>query len=541
MSSKQADVLAPEAEERRIAALEGFSILDTLPEQGFEDVTALASFVCGTPISTVSLVGADRQWFKSVRGLVGRETPRSQSFCAHTIETGAMLVVRDAREDSRFRTNPLVTGEPGIRFYAGAPLKDADGHVLGTVCVIDTVPRELAPRQVMALEALARQVMSLMEQRRTIAAQEKAAEELEQTAARLRLAADAAELGMFSWEAAGDRVLWENDRMYRITGRTREQGPVNVAQFVTELVHPDHAASFAAAIDRTIATGERLWWQGMFRRGDGTLGWVEFTGQLERSADGAPLRLLGTALDITARVETEEALRQSEKLAAVGRLASTIAHEMNNPLESVMNLVYLAAGSEGLPPRAQGYLDTAERELRRVSAITSQTLRFHRQATRPRAVTAEELFQDVLSIYQGRLVNTRTAVDVRLRSAEPVLCFDGEIRQVLNNLVGNAIDAMPNCGRLLLRGRRATDWATGRKGMRLTVADAGSGMTAATRKRLFDAFFTTKGTNGTGLGLWVSQEIVERHKGSLGVRSREDGIWKGTVFALFLPFEAVNR
>lgn len=158
-------------EQARLSALHGYSILDTLPEQIYDDLTALASLICGTPISLVSLVDADRQWFKSTVGVDLRETPRSMSFCAHTLGTARTLVVKDAQQDSRFRENPAVVGPPGIRFYAGAPIVEPGGHVLGTVCVIDTAPRSLSPIQIAALEALARHAMALIEMRRIIAAQ----------------------------------------------------------------------------------------------------------------------------------------------------------------------------------------------------------------------------------------------------------------------------------------------------------------------------------------------------------------------------------
>ncbi len=156
-------------ESGRLAALHGYSILDTLPEQIYDDVTALASLVCGTPMSLISLVDADRQWFKSRVGVEHRETPRSMSFCAHTLPTGETLIVPDARQDARFKDNPVVTGELGVRFYAGAPIVEHNGHVLGTVCVIDTQPRSMSPIQIAALQALARHTMALIEMRHTIA------------------------------------------------------------------------------------------------------------------------------------------------------------------------------------------------------------------------------------------------------------------------------------------------------------------------------------------------------------------------------------
>ena len=241
------------------------------------------------------------------------------------------------------------------------------------------------------------------------------------------------------------------------------------------------------------------------------------------------------ATDITERLHAEAALRQTEKLAAVGKLASSIAHEINNPLESVTNLLYLASTSSDLA-EVQSYLETAEQEVARVSAIANQTLRFHRQASAPVRVTVQELLETVMAIYQGRLSKASIRVDGKHRPANPIRCMDGEIRQVLNNLVGNALDAMGGAnGCLFLRSHNATNWRTGRTGLVLTIADTGSGMSPGTQASLFNAFFTTKGVSGTGLGLWVSKEIIDRHHGRLQLRSSQNPAHHGTVFRLFLP------
>ena len=162
MPNSQSNPARRPDETARLASLQRYAILDTLPERIYDDVTALASMICGTPISTVTLIDADRQWFKSAVGLQSRQGAREHSFCAHTIETSVTLIVRDALEDPRFADNPLVTGEHRIRFYAGAPIITPEGHVLGTVCVIDTKPRTLTPIQITALEALARHTMGLI-------------------------------------------------------------------------------------------------------------------------------------------------------------------------------------------------------------------------------------------------------------------------------------------------------------------------------------------------------------------------------------------
>jgi PAS domain S-box-containing protein len=259
------------------------------------------------------------------------------------------------------------------------------------------------------------------------------------------------------------------------------------------------------------------------------------------AADGTVQAITAASLEITQQKKTEIALIQSEKLAVMGRLAASIAHEINNPLESLTNLLYLAGHSTD-PDKIQDYIRVAERELRRVSAISNQTLRFHKQASSPRAITCKELFDSVLSLYQGRIVNSAIRIEDRSRSSEPVRCFDGEIRQVLSNLVSNAIDAMqPAGGRLLLRSREGTNWKTGQRGVALTVADTGSGISPTVLQRIFEPFFTTKDIAGTGLGLWVSSEIINRHNGSLRVRSTQKPGRSGTVFTIFLPFDAVTR
>jgi signal transduction histidine kinase len=219
----------------------------------------------------------------------------------------------------------------------------------------------------------------------------------------------------------------------------------------------------------------------------------------------------------------------------VGRLASSIAHEINNPLESVMNLLYLARNAS--PAETQSFLDLADQEIQRVSIIANQTLRFHKQASKPQPTTSADLFATVMSIYVGRLRNAHIQVEKKFRTDESVICFQGDVRQVLNNLVGNAIEAMPFGGRLLIRSRKGHDWRTGRPGLVLTIADNGTGISPAVQRHIFDAFFTTKGTAGNGLGLWVSQEIVDRHHGRLRVRSSRRPGRSGTTFTLFLPLE----
>jgi PAS domain S-box-containing protein len=259
------------------------------------------------------------------------------------------------------------------------------------------------------------------------------------------------------------------------------------------------------------------------------------------SSQGAILGITAASQEITQQKKAEKALIQTEKLAAVGRLAASIAHEINNPLEAVTNLLYLARFSNSLTEIGD-YLQTAEIELRRVSAIAAQTLRFHRQTSSPQDVDTAALVSEVLNVYAGRLHNSRALVSTRLRAQRSVRAFGGEIRQVLANLIANALDAMSAApGTLSIRTREGTRWRTAERGIYLTVADTGSGIGPDAAKRIFEPFFTTKGSTGTGLGLWVSKEIIDRHGGSFGLRSSQTPARCGTVFTVFLPLDALER
>lgn len=260
------------------------------------------------------------------------------------------------------------------------------------------------------------------------------------------------------------------------------------------------------------------------------------------------IRWVGAVIvDTTQRKQSEEALRKTEKLAATGRLAASIAHEINNPLEAVTNLLYLLQSQPSLDEEARQFTQMAQHEIARVSQITQQTLRFYRQSTQPVPVKICELLDSVLALYQGRLHSSQIEVIRRYNDNTELFAFSGEMRQLIANLVGNAIDALSPGGRLLVSVRESRDWRDdATPGVRIVVADTGSGMTESVRQRIFEPFFTTKETTGTGLGLWVSAEIVAKHRGVVRVRSRVPNAAdsaqppSGTVFMLFFPHDAVT-
>lgn len=246
-------------------------------------------------------------------------------------------------------------------------------------------------------------------------------------------------------------------------------------------------------------------------------------------------------IDASERKRSEEALRKTEKLAATGRLAASIAHEINNPLEAITNLLFLLRNYCQLKDPALGYVVMAEHEARRIAEITQQTLRFYRQSTAPARANMAELIDSVLTLYQGRINHLNIQVERDFDASMDLFCFAGEVRQVFANLIANSIDAMPEGGRLIVRARRSRSWKVpDRTGVRFAIADTGSGMDPEVRARAFEAFFTTKDVTGTGLGLWVSHEIIAKGKGLVHLRSRtaREGRRGGTVFEIFLPDEA---
>ncbi|HLJ27543.1 MAG TPA: ATP-binding protein [Candidatus Angelobacter sp.] len=286
------------------------------------------------------------------------------------------------------------------------------------------------------------------------------------------------------------------------------------------------------------AAGEFIRYEATLNRPSGGAMTFDFSLHPVRNDRGDVVYIVPEGRDITELKHAQTALLQSEKLAAVGRLSASIAHEINNPLEAITNLFYLIDRADELPESLRGFTRMAQQELARVSQIVTQTLRFHRQSTAKMAVSVSDLLDSVLDLYQGRLSSASVTVVRDYRRSGPLVCYEGELRQVFANLIGNALDATRGGGQIVVREREATDWRTRRKGVRVTVADNGHGISRDTLAHIFEPFFSTKSTTGTGLGLWVSLEIIQKHAGSIQVRSRFSDKHHGTVFSVFVPHRA---
>ncbi|MFL6386291.1 MAG: sensor histidine kinase [Terriglobales bacterium] len=237
------------------------------------------------------------------------------------------------------------------------------------------------------------------------------------------------------------------------------------------------------------------------------------------------------------QADSEEALRRTEKLAVAGRLAASLAHEINNPLTSVTNLLFLIRSATDLK-EAQNWATLAEDELRRVTEISNHTLRFHRSSRGPEYTAVCTLLESAVVLFRAKLRNQKIDANIACDKDVQVFCALGEIRQVLVNLIANAVDAMPHGGKLLLRGTKVPHPATSTQGVRISVVDHGSGISRTTRHKLFEPFFTTKGNIGTGLGLWLTKDIIDRHHGLIQVRNHRHP--RGAVFSIWIPEKPVR-
>ncbi len=245
--------------------------------------------------------------------------------------------------------------------------------------------------------------------------------------------------------------------------------------------------------------------------------------------------VLEVGRDITAQLRAEEALRETEKLAAMGRVASIIAHEINNPLAAITNVFYLLRKHPSLNQEARALAEMAEQELERVNHITRQTLSFYRESRHPISIHVQELLDDVLELQRRALNSSGITVRKEYSTVAAVKGFPVELRQVFLNLIGNAIQAMPDRGTLGVHVREATDWTRNQRGIMISIIDTGSGIQPGDAAQLFQPFFSTKSTKGTGLGLWISKGIIQKYDGRIKCRSYRSNTGCVTCFRVFLP------
>lgn len=582
----------PYNERERLEILNRYAILDTLPEQQYDDLTLLASLICNTPISLISLVDRHRQWFKSRLGIDAEELPRETAFCAHAIMQSDVFVVEDAEKDERFVHNPLVTGAPDMRFYAGAPLTTPDGYRLGTLCVIDRVPRHLSDEQLKALKALSRQVISQMELWRTVkrlqisdAARQQALSQLTANATLLRQFVEHAPAAIIMLDtqmryiAVSRRFLSD----YNLTGSDLVgRSHYEVFPFTPERWKQVHKRCLAGAVEECQCDE--------YIRPDGTLDYLRWEVRPWRRADGQIGGIIMMVELIGDRVRAERIKNE---------FVSVVSHELRTPLTSIRGALGLLAGGVAgeLPPQAKNMVEIARKNSERlvllindildIEKIESGQMRFDMEP-----VSLADLLQT--AVEANRSYAETLSVQLELQPLAPELEAakvrgdETRLLQVMANLISNAakfspaetavriyttlmepaVIQEPHAGERLefadfekmadpfqvgssadgLPEEMPADFTENLKitvraprMVRIMVEDSGPGVPEEFVPRLFEKFAqadasTTRAKGGTGLGLAIARAIVEKHGGHIAHLAQEPNSGRtGAIFYFQLP------
>jgi len=524
----------------RLEALLGYRILDTPPEQAYDDLVELAAAVCDTPVAAVAFVDARRSWLKAKRGVEVSEFPRDTALSAEALRHDDVFVVSDARADPRYRSSPVVAN--GFRFFAGMPLVSPEGHALGTVCVLDTRPRELLPTQRDALRAIARQVMTQLEARRVLQAE---------SAARYRFRALVEQLpaAVYIEDLGASSGSYFSPQIERLTGYSPDEW-ASEPDFFSQVLHPEDRDRVLGAFARAHETHEPLQIEYRVVAKDGRVIWIQDDAAVARDDhDGQPLYFQGFMVDITERRATaeqrdqllERERAQNERLRSLDRMkdefVALVSHELRTPLTSIRGYLELVLDDvEQLSGEHRGYLEIVDRNAERLVHLVSDLLLLA-QADAGRLSfdwTDVELVPLVAQCVQAAQPAAEQAgvnVVFNSESVEPVIGDPARIAQLLDNLISNAIKFTPAGGHVDVLVDASADSAV------IEVRDTGFGIAPADQELLFERFFRTRSANdmaiaGTGLGLSIAKAIVDAHAGSISVESAER---EGTTFRVELP------
>ena len=527
----------PPNEEQRLAELRRYAVLDTPPEKAFDNITELAARIFKVPISTVTLIDEDRQWFKSCFGLETREVGRNIAFCAHAILRDEVMVVPDAREDARFAENPLVTGAPHICFYAGAPLRTASGLNLGTLCVIDTEPRKLTAGDLATLAGLATLVVDEIQLRHEIGERRRAAESLRLLQAAVQQSSESVIITTADVDLPGPEIIFVNPAFTEVTGYTAEEA---IGKTPRILQGPKTERAVLDGVRTQLTNGEEFHGEAINYRKDGSEFVLAWDISPIRDETGKVTNFIGFQRDATERNRAAAALRQAKEEAerasrAKSEFLSRMSHELRTPLHAILGFAQLLeldgqsagdAESVGHILRAGNHLLGLINEVLDMARVESGKL-----ALTPEPVSVRETLEETLALVKPQAAERRVRLEPATGELDcEVLSSARRFKQVILNLLSNAVKFNRAGGTVAVSCERIEDC------LRIRVADTGCGISAENIAKLFVPFerlgVGDTVIEGAGLGLSLSKHLVEAMGGRIGVESE---LGQGTVFWVELP------
>jgi len=532
------------ANEKRLAALHRYDVLDTPREAAYDDITRLASHICQTPIALVSFVDNERQWFKSAVGIGVKETRADISLCAHALLQKDVMVVPDTLTDERFKNNPLVLGEPHFRFYAGALLQSPEGDPLGTLCVLDYVPRTLSAQQIDALRALARQVMTLLELRRLVTEKDVALEQqrrledvIRRSEERFRFTTEAAGITLFNQDR-DLRYSWIDNVIsgYTVTGI--------VGKTEAEIKHSiEDLPGLIRAKRRVIETGHGTRLEIVNLLSDGTREYHELAIAPQRDASGAVVGLMGASTNITQRKLAERQLAAAKREAdaankAKDRFFAVLSHELRAPLHPALMISASLASDEAMPERFREDIQLVHRNIQLEASLIDSMLDLTRIANGKLQLHVQPLdlgviLSDCVKMCRSEAAEKSIQLSLDAGAAHHFVNGDSpKLQQVFGNIVRNAIKFTPTGGQVAIRSSIAPGGA-----LRVEISDTGVGIDSELLPKVFEAFEqgrnTTREYGGLGLGLAICKGIVAAHRGTISAASA--GKDKGATITVELP------
>jgi len=534
----------PEVEAARLEALLRYRILDSPPEQVFDDLVDLAATVCYTPVAAIALVAEQRVWLKAKRGVAFSEFPRDSSLAAEALQHSDVFLVRDAVIEERYRDSAVVVA--GFRFFAGMPLISPEGHAVGAVCVLDKRPRDLSGEQKDALRALARQAMGQLELRRVSEAESFARYRFRALVEQVPGGVDRKGLGASSGSYFSPPI----EKMTGYSAHEWESDP----DFFSRVLHPDDRDRVLDAFAHAHETYESIQIEYRIIAKDGRVVWIQDDAAVARDDEGKPMHLQGFMADATSRKQNELQLleerakafererAQNDRLRSLDRMkdefVALVSHELRTPLTSIRGYLELVLDdAEQLATDHREFLQIVDRNVDRLLHLVSDLLLVAQ-------ADAGKLMFDWAEVDLGSLVAhcvqaaqpaaERAGIELVTVSdaSRPIVGDSARIGQLLDNLISNAIKFTPGGGLVAVSVDSSGDSAV------IEVRDSGLGISAEEQKQLFERFFRTRSATelaiaGTGLGLSIVKAIVDAHGGTISVDSAEG---KGTTFRVLLPF-----